>query len=238
MYGSGNLRSRSSNQGQRENSVNIDFNDIAEQFSNLDPENIGNWPVLVRSLIIVLASIAVLGGVYYFDTQQQLQSLERSQRNESSLKSTFEKKQAKAASLDAYKNQMKEMEESFGTMLRQLPSKTEVADLLVDITQTGLASGLEFDLFQPQPEAPKEFYAELPIDIKVKGNYHQLGEFVSGIAALPRIVTIHNINIKSERGAAGQQTSNLIMEAVAKTYRYLDEEEIAAAKKKDKKKRR
>jgi len=124
---------------------------------------------------------------------------------------------------------MKEMEESFGTMLRQLPSKTEVADLLVDITQTGLASGLEFELFQPQGEIPKEFYAELPISIKVRGNYHQVGEFVSGIAALPRIVTMHNISItKSEK------SSLLQVSAIAKTYRYLDEEEVAAGKKRKK----
>jgi type IV pilus assembly protein PilO len=217
--------------------VNIDLNNITEQFSNLDPDNIGNWPVLVRSLIIVAASLGVLGAVYYFDTQHQLSELERNRQMEGSLKSTFETKQAKAASLDAYKNQMVEMEESFGTMLRQLPSKTEVADLLVDISQTGLASGLEFDLFQPQSEAPKEFYAELPIAIKVKGNYHQLGEFVSGIAALPRIVTIHNINIKATT-ATGQRQSILVMEAIAKTYRYLDEEEIAAGKKQDPRRRR
>ena len=217
--------------------MNIDINNIAEQFSNLDPENIGNWPILVRTIIVVAVSLLVLFLVYYFFTQNQLAELDRVRQTESTLKSTFETKQAKAASLDAYKDQMKEMEDSFGTMLRQLPSKTEVADLLVDITQTGLASGLEFDLFQPKAESPKEFYAELPIEIKVKGNYHHLGEFVSGIAALPRIVTIHNINIKSETGAGGK-SSGLVMEAIAKTYRYLDEEEIAAGKKKDKKKRR
>lgn len=217
--------------------MNIDINNISEQFSNLDPENIGNWPILVRIVIILGVSIGILAAVYYLDTQDQLLTLERRQQEEASLKGTFEKKQSKAASLDAYKEQMKEMEESFGTMLRQLPSKTEVADLLVDITQTGLASGLEFDLFQPKPEVPKEFYAELPIAIKVKGNYHQLGEFVSGIAALPRIVTIHNINIKSEKGTGGN-TSNLAMAAIAKTYRYLDEEEIAAGKKKAKGKKR
>jgi len=208
--------------------VNIDLQNISEQFSNLDPDNIGNWPILVRSLIIVACSVLVLGGVYYFDTQYQLEELDQHRAEETQLKSTFEKKQAKAASLDAYKAQMKEMEESFGTMLRQLPSKTEVADLLVDITQTGLASGLEFDLFQPKSEIPKEFYAELPIDIDIKGNYHQLGQFVSGIAALPRIVTIHNINIQSSKGGG----TTLSMKAVAKTYRYLDDEEIATGKKK------
>lgn len=217
--------------------MNIDINNISEQFSNLDPENIGNWPILVRIIIILGVSIGILAAVYYLDTQDQLLTLERRQKEEVTLKGTFEKKQAKAATLDAYKEQMKEMEESFGTMLRQLPSKTEVADLLVDITQTGLASGLEFDLFQPKPEVPKEFYAELPIEIKVKGDYHQLGEFVSGIAALPRIVTIHNIDIKIEKGMGGN-SSKLAMAAIAKTYRYLDEEEIAAGKKKAKDKKR
>ncbi len=208
----------------------LDLNDIQEQFSNLDPENIGNWPILVRGLIIVSVALLVLGSVFYFDTQQQLSDLERSQQKEVTLKSTFETKQAKAASLDAYKQQMTEMEESFGTMLRQLPSKTEVADLLVDITQTGLANGLEFELFQPKSESKKEFYAELPIDITVRGNYHELGGFVSGIAALPRIVTIHDIAIKAERGNAGGPPT-LNMKAVAKTYRYLDDEEIAQGKK-------
>lgn len=214
----------------------IDFNDIQQQFSNLDPDNIGNWPILVRSLIVIGLALGVLGVVYYFDTQHQFSDLERSQQKEASLKSTFESKQAKAASLDAYKQQMKEMEESFGTMLRQLPSKTEVADLLVDITQTGLANGLEFDLFQPNSEIRKEFYAELPISIKVRGNYHQLGGFVSGIASLPRIVTIHNISITSARTSAGS-VPTLNMSAIAKTYRYLDDEEIAAGKKGRKRRR-
>jgi type IV pilus assembly protein PilO len=168
--------------------------------------------------------IAVLVAGYYLDTQSQLDDLKRQEAREESLKKDFERKQSKAANLDAYKMQMVEMEESFGTMLRQLPSRTEVADLLVDITQTGLASGLEFDLFKPEGERPKEFYAELPISLTVSGDYHQLGEFVSGIAALPRIVTLHDIDIQSTKDGG------LSMSATAKTYRYLDEEEIAAGK--------
>ncbi|MGM0593596.1 MAG: type 4a pilus biogenesis protein PilO [Pseudomonadota bacterium] len=202
--------------------MSVDINKFADQFRNLDPDNIGSWPILVRGFIVMIVAIAVLGAGYYFDTQKQLEELKRSQSEEATLKKDFETKQAKAASLDAYKAQMVEMEESFGTMLRQLPSKTEVADLLVDITQTGLASGLEFDLFKPEGERPKEFYAELPISVSVNGNYHQLGEFVGGIAALPRIVTLHNISIKSERDGG------LNMSATAKTYRYLDDDEIAA----------
>lgn len=203
----------------------MDFNKFADQFRNLDPDNIGNWPVVVRSLIVFAVAAVVLVAGYYFDTQSQLAQLSNKESEETTLKQRFEKKQAKAANLDAYKAQMKEMEESFGTMLRQLPSKTEVADLLVDITQTGLASGLEFDLFKPQGEIPRDFYAELPISLKVSGNYHQLGEFVSGIAALPRIVTLHDIKISTAKGGT------LVMAATAKTYRYLDEEEIAAGRK-------
>ena len=202
--------------------------------NNLDFNNVGSWPTAAKAVAIIVVCAAVLGLGYWQDTQPQLQELDSARQKEIKLKQECEKKQAKAASLDAYKRQMKEMQDSFGTMLRQLPSKTEVADLLVDITQTGLASGLKFDLFKPQQEQPKEFYAELPITLKVEGDYHQLGTFVSGIAALPRIVTLHDINI-SQQGKKG----GLVMQATAKTYRYLDEEELAAqAKAKKKAKRR
>lgn len=216
--------------------MKIDIKDIGEQFSNLDPENIGNWPILVRSIIVLLVCAAVLGAGYYFDTQYQQEEFERVVAQENGLWTTFESKQVKAASLEDYKAQMIEMEESFGTMLRQLPSKNEVADLLVDITQTGLASGLEFELFKPNKEEPKEFYAVLPITVNVNGSYHNLGQFVSGVAALPRIVTIHDIQLK----VSDPETRRLNLTATAKTYRYLDEDEIAAGKPKSKanKKRR
>lgn len=197
------------------------------QFRNLDPNNIGSWPPLAKGGVIALVCGAVLGLGYWFDTQEQLDVLERARQSEERLKKDFETKQAKAANLEAYRQQMVEMEESFGTMLRQLPSKTEVADLLVDITQTGLASGLEFELFKPGNASPKEFYAELPIEVKVVGNYHSFGEFVSGVAALPRIVTLHDISIIPAQIATG----TLTMQANAKTYRYLDEEEIAVVRK-------
>lgn len=193
--------------------------DLSE-IQNLDFNNVGSWPVAVKAVAILLLCAGVLGGGYYYDTQHQLKDLEKAERQERKLKEEFEDKQAKAANLEAYRQQMKEMQESFGTMLRQLPSKTEVADLLVDITQTGLASGLEFELFRPRAEIPKEFYAELPITVSVKGGYHQFGEFVGGIAALPRIVTLHDISISRLGNEEGLQ-----MEATAKTYRYLDEEE-------------
>ena len=214
--------------------MSIDFNSIGEQFTNLDPDNIGGWPILVRSLIILFVCIAVLGAGYYFDTQHQQIMLNKVTAEEQGYWTSFEAKQKKAANLEAYKAQMKDMEESFGTMLRQLPSKNEVADLLVDITQTGLSSGLEFELFKPKSEAKKEFYAVLPIDVKIEGYYHNLGEFVSGIAALPRIVTIHDIKLEVK----DKVTKKLKMEASARTYRYLDDDEIAAAGKRKKKRKR
>lgn len=189
--------------------------------NNIDFNNIGSWPKAAKAAAIVVLCAAVLGLAFWQDTQPQLDKLEEARKQEQKLKQEFEKKQRRASSLDAYENQMEEMEESFGTMLRQLPSKTEVANLLVDISQTGLASGLEFDLFKPLAENPKEFYAELPILIKVRGSYHDMGQFVSGVAALPRIVTLHDITIAKKGGG-----EELLMDATAKTYRYLDEEEM------------
>jgi type IV pilus assembly protein PilO len=188
---------------------------------DLDPNNIGSWPVTARVMVVVLLCVAILFAGYYFDTSDQLLSLDQADAKENTLKQELESKQAKAANLDAYKEQMKEMERSFGALLQQLPGKTEVADLLVDISRVGIISGLEFEYFKPEAEAPKEFYAELPIKIRVKGTYHQFGNFVSGTAALSRIVTLHDIAISnSKKGGDGRMT----MEATAKTYRYLDED--------------
>lgn len=194
--------------------------------NNLDLSSLGSWPMPVKAALIAVICIAVLLLGYFLDTQKQLDELERKRTEETSLKQDFETKQAKAVQLDAYKKQMEEMKQSFGAMLRQLPSKTEVEDLLVDISQTGLASGIEFLLFQPQAERQIDFYAELPITIKMTGNYHQFGKFVSGIAALPRIVTLHNISI------TGGKDGELSMNVLAKTYRYLDEAEISSTRKK------
>lgn len=198
---------------------------------DLDFQNVGNWPVALKAIATVIVCAAVLGAGYWFVTQDQLIALENSEKKEKELKQTFETKQAKAINLDAYKQQMVEMQSTFGTMLRQLPSKTEVAGLLVDISQTGLASGLEFELFQPGGEAPAEFYAELPINIRVTGNYHRFGNFVSGVASLPRIVTLHNISIKPSG-------DGFTMDAMAKTYRYIDENEESSNKAKDQKKKK
>lgn len=200
--------------------------------SELDLSTIGSWPAAVKGAVVAVMCLIVLGAGYFLHIQGMLEDLERVRAQESSLKREFENKQAKAANLDAYKRQMKEMEASFGTMLRQLPSKTEVDDLLIDISQTGLSSGIEFELFKPQSERQIEFYAELPIQISMLGDYHQFGRFVSGVAALPRIVTLHNINLSSS------DDGQLKMDVTAKTYRYLDEEELAAARSKNRKGRR
>lgn len=199
----------------------IDIND-------LDFSNIANWPLAARIFAIILVAVAVLGLGYWFDIKDQQVRLDQVEQKESELKSAFEAKARKAANLEAYEQQLEEMRQSFGAMLRQLPNKTEVADLLVDVSQTGLASGLEFDLFKPQAEMPRDFYAELPISIKVRGNYHEFGAFVSGVAALPRIVTIHDVAILPP--AKDAPRGELSMELTAKTYRYLEEDEQATDK--------
>ena len=203
--------------------------DLKINFSEIDPNDVGSWPVGLKAAVIVLVCVGVLFGGYYFHTSEQLINLKNEEKKEQELRNVFKLKQNKAVNLPLYKEQMVEMEESFGAMLRQLPSKTEVADLLVDVSQKGLANGLEFDLFRPKEEVPEEFYAELPIEIKVKGSYHEFGQFVSDIAALPRIVTIRDISItpssksKSRRGLSSGRT--LTMKATAKTFRYLEEDE-------------
>jgi len=205
--------------------INFDLND-------LDFSNIGKWPTAVKvALIIIVCALVAVAG-YFLDIQSQIDKLARAEQQEVSLKQDFENKQAKAVNLAAYKQQLKDIEESFGAMLRQLPSKTEVEGLLVDISQTGLASGIEFELFKPEQERYIDFYAELPIKMKMTGTYHEFGNFVSGVAALPRIVTLHDISITKGKG------DRLTMEVTAKTYRYLDEAEIAAHKKASGKNRR
>ncbi len=206
---------------------NVDLN-------NLSLSDIGAWPTAIKMVLIAIVCIGAAVAGYFLDIKNQREKLARAEAKEISLKQEFETKQAKAVNLEAYKQQLKEIEESFGAMLRQLPSKTEVEGLLVDISQTGLASGIEFQLFKPQGERFIEFYAELPISMKMTGGYHQFGNFVSGVASLPRIVTLHDISITDDK------KGKLTMDVTAKTYRYLDETEIAEQKKetdKGKKKR-
>jgi len=204
-----------------------------EQLRNLDPNDPGRWPFSIRlGTTVLLLVLAAGAGYYWFVWKAKRPQLLEARAKETELWTTLETKAKKAANLQAYKDQLAEMEKSFGAMLRQLPNKTEVPNLLVDISQSGLAAGLEEKLFQPEGENRKDFYAELPIRIRLTGGYHEMGAFASGIAALPRIVTLHDIQItptSRERGTAGGLPADLVLDVTAKTYRYLDEEEQAAA---------
>ncbi|OGT83022.1 MAG: pilus assembly protein PilO, partial [Gammaproteobacteria bacterium RIFCSPLOWO2_12_FULL_52_10] len=168
---------------------------LVDDLKNLDPNNPGQWPLPVQLVVFVVLFLAILFAGWKFDINDLRSNIATLVIKEQDLKQKYEDKAKKAANLNALKDQMKEMEQSFGDMIRQLPNKTEVDALIVDISQEGLSAGLEFDLFKPRGDVSSEFYIETPIDITVRGNYHQLGEFVSGIAALPRIVTTHNITV-------------------------------------------
>ncbi|TDJ38003.1 MAG: pilus assembly protein PilO [Gammaproteobacteria bacterium] len=195
---------------------------LVEELQSLDVNDVGRWPLAFRAAVIAIVFVVVLGmGVYLFIIEDKAPQLQRVQDEEQTLRVSFENKQKKAANYDAYKAQLAQMEQSFGTMLRQLPGKTEIPSLIVDISQTGLAAGLQEKLFQPQAEIPKDFYAEKPITISLSGGYHEIAKFVSGVAALPRIVTLHDINITPD----SQDTyDRLTIQVTAKTYRYLEEE--------------
>ena len=193
---------------------------------NLDFNNAGGWPLPVKLVFCALVALVILGGGWYFfvrDQQSQLESLEAKERQ---LKQDFEAKQAKAINLEPLKEQLAQMEVMLQQMLRQLPSRTEMPDLIVDISQAALASGIQTELFQPRAEVPKDFYAEKPISLRMIGNYHQFGDFVSRVASLPRVVimTMHDISLKPRGNANGP----LVLEGTVKTYRYLDEDEEAA----------
>ena len=199
---------------------------LIEELQSLDPRDPVLWPHAIRARPVgVCFQVLNIGLIYFFVWDEQRPELQRREDTEQQLRQEFRTKHAKAVNLDLYKQQLLDIERSFGALLRQLPGKTEVPNLLVDISQTGLSAGLEEKLFQPQAEEKKDFYAELPIRIRLTGSYHQFGQFVSGIAALPRIVTLHDIQITSANKDA---YDNLSLELTAKTYRYLDEDEIAA----------
>ena len=200
------------------------------ELKNIDFNDYGKWPLPVKIIAIALLCVALVGAGFWFDTRVQLESLDVVRSKEGELKEIFKVKQNQASNLDDYKSQMEQMKRSFGTMLRQLPSKTEVDDLLQDVSQTGLKNGLQIDLFKPESEIPAEFYAELPITIKMTGDFHEFGKFVSDVASLPRIVTLHDFSITPVKNNETKEVS-LMMQATAKTYRYLDEEEIEANEK-------
>lgn len=187
-----------------------------DELRNIDLKDLGALPLPVKIAGIALVCVLILAAGYYFTIADQLEERSRAQQDEENLKKTYADKKLLALNIDVYRKQMDEMQQTFGSLLRQLPNTTEVPDLLVDITQAGLGRGLEFSLFRPEKEQPKDFYAELPIRLQVSGSYHELAEFISDVAALPRIVTFGDINIGTEK--AGR----LSMQAVARTYRYLD----------------
>ena len=200
---------------------------IVDDLRTLDTSDPGRWPLPIRIGAVGAVFVAVVAfGVYMFVIKDEVPLLERAQAEETDLRGQFEDRQRKAANFDAYRAQLAEIERDFGAMLRQLPGKTEVPSLLVDISQTGLGAGLEEQLWQPTLEVQKDFYAELPIRLRYTGSYHEFGSFVSGIAALPRIVTLHDITIR--RAGADGSPDELTLDATAKTYRYLDEEATEA----------
>lgn len=195
---------------------------FVDELKSLDANDIGRWPLAFRLGVIALVFVLVLGlGIYWTIIEDKAPQLTRVQAEEQTLRITFENKQRKAANYDAYKAQLAQMEQSFGTMLRQLPGKTEIPSLIVDISQTGLAAGLQEKLFQPQGEVTRDFYAEKPITISLSGGYHEIANFVSGVASLPRIVTLHDINITPDDP---NDFDRLTLQVTAKTYRYLEEE--------------
>ena len=197
--------------------------------SDLDFNNIGNWPQNYKIGFCVLVGFLILFLAYFLLIKGKREELQGLEQKESSLRQEFEKEQGDAANLEPLKQQLAQMEQVLQQMLRQLPSKTEMPDLIIDISQTALSSGLANELFQPEPETLKEFYAEKPIQLRMVGNYHQFGAFVSGVASLPRVVilTMHDISLKPKEGKGGVNRGALELSGTVKTYRYLDEKEVA-----------
>ncbi len=193
-----------------------------DDLKNINLNDIPSWPLPIKLIGIAVVSLAVLGAGFWFLVQPQLDIYSGEQQQEASLRETYMNKKALAINLPAYKQQMEEMNQTFGSLLRQLPNSTEIENLLVDITQAGLGRGLDFELFKPENEAPKDFYAEKPVSLKVIGSYHELASFVSDVAALPRIVTFGDVTI-----VAAPKGGRLNMTATARTYRYLEEGSVA-----------
>lgn len=198
---------------------------LADDINNLSFKNIGVWPIPIKiGSMLILFGLLLLGG-YWFVWKDQLETLDQARQEEKKLRAEFLDKKQQSVNLEVYRQQVTEIEQAFGALLRQLPNKSEMEALLTDINQAGLGRGLEFELFKPGQDTPKDFYAELPITIKVTGSYHDLGRFASDVAQLPRIVTLNSI------GVTQAPAGNLVMEAIAMTYRYLDEEEVQKTKK-------
>ncbi len=206
----------------------VDFRAILRDFQDLNPKDVGAWPLAPRVTVLVALFSAIVVAGWWFLWADQLDALEAKQQAELKLKDEFVVKKKQAVNLDLYVQQLNEIDRSFGTLLKQLPNKSEVEALLVEINQAGMGRGLQFELFKPGAEQIKDFYAELPINVRLTGTYHDFGSFAGDIGKLSRIVTLNNVSI-----AANQQSKDgtLVMDAITKTFRYLDEEELAAKKK-------
>ena len=192
-----------------------------DDFRRLNFREVGKWPWAPKIVVLAVILLFIVGLGAWFDWKDQWESLGAAQKDEEKLKEQYAQKKAKAINYDLYVQQLAEVEQSFGALVKQLPNRSEIDALLTDINQAGLGRGLQFDLFRPAPqERMEDFYAELPINIKITGNYHDIGAFASDVAALPRIVTLNDVAITNDKGT-------LVMDAVAKTFRYLDEEEVA-----------
>ncbi len=197
-----------------------------DDIRNLNPKEIGTWPIGAKLVALLLLLVGLIGAGYWFDWRNQIQQLDAARQKEQQLRTTFLDKQKQAVNLDAYRQQLATIEQEFGEMLKQLPNKSEMEALLTDINQAGLGRGLQFLLFKPAlQEKTSEFYAELPITIKLTGNYHDMGAFASDVSQLPRIVTLNDISLTANK------EGELTMDATARTYRYLDDAEIAAQRK-------
>jgi type IV pilus assembly protein PilO len=196
--------------------------ELLAQFRNLNPRDPGAWPAAPKAIALLALFIAILVGAYFADWQGQLETKQSLEQEESKLKDDYKAKKGQAINLDLYRQQLREIDSSFGALLKQLPNRSQMDALLVDINQAGLGRGLQFDLFRPAPaETTRDFYAELPIQIKIQGGYHDMGQFAADISQLPRIVTLNDITLGAGKDA-------ITMDATAKTFRYLDEEEVAA----------
>lgn len=204
----------------------VDFKALAEDFKNLNPNDVGAWPFAPKLAVLVGVFVGILVAGWWFVWNDQLEVLDTRHQEEAKLKEEYLNKKGQAINLDLYTQQLNEIDRSFGALLKQLPSKTEVEALLVEINQAGLGRGLAFELFRPGTEETKDFYAELPITVRMSGSYHDFGAFAEDIGKLPRIVTLNNIAISQQA-----KDGSLTMDAVAKTFRYLDEEEVAKQKK-------
>ena len=206
----------------------IDFKAILDDFRNLNPKDVGVWPAAPRIAVLFGVFAAILVAGWWFLWSDQLDALAARQQDELKLREEFVTKKAQAINLDLYKQQLNEIDRSFGALLKQLPNKSEVESLLVEINQSGMGRGLQFELFKPGQEVSKDFYAELPINVRLTGNYHDFGAFAGDIGRLSRIVTLNNISISTN---SQSKDGSLVMDAVTKTFRYLDDEELAAKKK-------